>query len=101
MAAKRYDALTVREYQDKQSGETKARWTKIGVAFVSERDDSIKVMLDANPIDGIVHLRLPRQEGDQPRSSGRQQSASRQAPKPAPAANDEGPGVDDDGSLPF
>lgn len=77
--ADRFDALVVREYQDRQSGENKSRWTKIGVAFVSEKDGSIKLMLDANPIDGVVHLRRPRaqEDGGGQRSGGRQQGQRR------------------------
>jgi hypothetical protein len=60
--AKRYDALTVRDYES--GGEKKSRWTRIGVGFVSERDGSIKVILDANPIDGVIHLREPKPRED-------------------------------------
>jgi hypothetical protein len=75
--ADRFDALVVREYQDRQSGENKSRWTKIGVAFVSEKDGSIKVMLDANPFDGVIHLRKPRaQEDGGQRLGGRQRGQS-------------------------
>lgn len=77
--ADRFDALTVREYQDRQSGETKSRWVKIGVGFVSEKDGSIKVMLDATPLDGVVHLRRPRADGEGgQRGGGRGQGQRRQ-----------------------
>jgi hypothetical protein len=34
----------------------KSFWTKVGVAFVN-RDDSLTVKLDANPLDGKLHIR--------------------------------------------
>ena len=38
---------------------SKARWTKVGVAFVN-RDGSFNVKLDALPVNGTLHIR-PRQ----------------------------------------
>lgn len=94
--ADRFDALTVREYQDKQSGDTKSRWTKIGAAFVSERDGSIIVRLDANPLDGIVHLRKPM-ERDGAQRGGTERRPARTTNPSRPAQSE----PEDDGSMPF
>lgn len=50
----KYEALATRE----SNGKT--RWTKIGVVF-ENRDGSLSVVLDANPLDGRIQLREPRQ----------------------------------------
>jgi hypothetical protein len=39
-----------------ESGETKGRWTKIGIGFVN-RDNSINVVLDALPLNGRFQIR--------------------------------------------
>lgn len=95
--ADQFDALTVREYQDKQSGETKSRWTKIGAAFVSEKDGSIIVRLDATPLDGIIHLRKPMDR------DGAQRGGTNR--RPARTTNPSRPAADDDdtdgGRIPF
>lgn len=44
------------------------RWREIGVAFASERNDTITVLLDAFPVSGKLVLTPPRER------SGSQQS---------------------------
>jgi len=57
-------------------------WTKIGAAFEG-RDGKWVVRLDANPIDGVIHLMPPRDRGE------------RSAPTSSPSEdNDHGLGDD-------
>jgi hypothetical protein len=46
------DVYTVTNSEDGQ----KSRWTKIGIGFVN-RDKSINVILDANPVNGKLQIR--------------------------------------------
>lgn len=49
------DVFTISE-RALPSGETKSRWTPIGIGFVN-RDDSINVVLDAIPLNGRLQIR--------------------------------------------
>jgi hypothetical protein len=49
-----FEAFTVRDRGENQ----KAWWTRIGTAF-ENRDGSLTVVLDANPLDGRIQLRRP------------------------------------------
>lgn len=81
--ANRLDALTVRETDGKSF------WTRIGVAFANREGAGYMVKLDAMPAskDGqyIIHLREPRENGNQG-GGQRQQQRGRD---------------DDDGQVPF
>jgi len=57
-AADRLDAFTVREYTDKQSGEVKHDWNKIGVAFPNSDGKGFRIVLSALPLDGVIVLRV-------------------------------------------
>lgn len=69
--ATRLDALTVREYTDRD-GNKKASWTKIGSAF--ETRDGWNVVLDALPLPAMgdrgmetkIVLKTPRPKEDAP-----------------------------------
>jgi hypothetical protein len=56
--ADRLDAFTVREYTDKQSGEVKHDWNKIGVAFPNSDGKGFRIVLSALPLDGVIVLRV-------------------------------------------
>lgn len=49
------DVYTIAE-RESPSGETKDRWTRVGIGFVN-RDDSINVVLDAIPLNGRLQIR--------------------------------------------
>jgi hypothetical protein len=57
-AAERFDAFTVREYTDKQSGEVRHDWNKIGVAFPNSDGKGFRIVLSALPLDGVIVMRL-------------------------------------------
>ena len=68
----------------------KARWVRIGIAFVN-RDGSLTCLLDAHPVNGRLQIRdFPTSEGDEattPRPAEQPaESASRKARQTAPAA---------------
>ena len=50
--SKMYDVCVGVNYTDKQSGEEKTRWTKLGVAFLSDDGEKIGIQLDALPAVG-------------------------------------------------
>jgi hypothetical protein len=45
------------------NGGGKARWTRIGIAFVN-RDQSLNLVLDAVPVNGKIHIRDFPERGD-------------------------------------
>jgi len=57
-SADRLDAFTVREYTDKQSGEVKHDWNKIGVAFPNSDGKGFRIVLSALPLDKVIVLRV-------------------------------------------
>ena len=67
----RLDAMVVREGKD-----GKSFWTRIGVAFQS-RNGGWTVRLDATPLDGVIHLMVPRERGER---SGNQESQQEEQP---------------------
>jgi hypothetical protein len=77
-----YDVITPRDYT--RDGETKTKWTRIGVAFPTGSNRELNIQLDALPMNGKICVR-ERQERD---SGGR--------PPQNPAPKD--PGSDD---IPF
>jgi len=44
----------------REDGSKTTFWTKVGVAFVNS-DGSFNVRLDAVPVDGRLHMRLPKE----------------------------------------
>jgi hypothetical protein len=56
--AKRWDAMTVREYTDGQ-GAKRSDWTKVGAAFENANSGTISIQLDAIPITGKIILQVP------------------------------------------
>ncbi len=50
------DVFTISEQNKRGSDESGERWTKIGIGFVN-RDNSINIVLDANPVNGRLHIR--------------------------------------------
>ena len=61
-AATRFDAFTVREYQ--QDGKTLNEWNKIGVAFPHKDGKGFNVILQAVPVDGEIYLRIHEPKAD-------------------------------------
>lgn len=59
----RYDVMVVREGKD--GG--KSWFTKVGTMWPAKSGDGFTIMLDANPIDGklIVRVPLPKRDDDQ------------------------------------
>jgi hypothetical protein len=57
--AKRLDVFTITE----REGQDKAFWNKVGAAFPNS-DGSLNVVLNCNPVDGRLHIREPRANGD-------------------------------------
>lgn len=55
--ADRLDALTVREFTDKATGEIRHDWNRIGVAFPNSDGKGFRVVLTSLPIDGVIVLR--------------------------------------------
>jgi hypothetical protein len=53
-----YDALVVRKFTDKATGEERNQWNNIGVAFPHKDGDGFNVQLDALPAGGDLVLRL-------------------------------------------
>jgi hypothetical protein len=53
----RLDAYSVRKYTDRQSGEERSDWTKVGVAWPHSDAKGLNLHLSAMPIDGVVVLR--------------------------------------------
>ena len=51
-----YDVFTINE-TNREDG--KNRWMKVGIGFLN-RDDSINLVLDANPVNGRLHIRTRR-----------------------------------------
>ena len=49
------DVFAISE-RESPGGETKDRWTRIGIGFVN-RDNSINVVLDAIPLNGRLQIR--------------------------------------------
>ncbi len=56
--AKRLDVFTITE----REGQEKAFWNKVGSAFPN-RDGSLNVVLNGNPVDGRLHIREAREDG--------------------------------------
>ena len=56
--AKMFNVFTIVE----DEGQDKARWTQIGVGF-QNRDGSYNLRLDATPVNGKLHMRLPNKKG--------------------------------------
>lgn len=52
---------------DNPNGNGKARWPRVGVAFVNQ-DDSLNVILDALPVGGRLQIRDPKPATDSSRS---------------------------------
>ncbi len=50
------DVFTISERESGTADGGKERWTKIGIGFVN-RDDSLNIILDANPVNGRLHIR--------------------------------------------
>jgi hypothetical protein len=67
----RWDAMSVREYQDGQ-GQQRSFWTKIGSAFTN-KDGSIGIQLDAFPIDGRIILQIPLSKEEREQRFGNRQ----------------------------
>jgi hypothetical protein len=58
------DVFTIRERESGTAEGSSEFWTRVGVAFVN-RDHSLNVHLDANPVNGRLHIRdrrPPRQQ---------------------------------------
>ena len=70
----RLDAVAVRKYTDKNTGEEKSQFTRIGVAWAFKEKEGYSVKLDAipAPVDGVFEILLfpPKPRDDQ----GSQQS---------------------------
>lgn len=58
------DVFTIAERKS-PSGETKDRWTMVGIGFVN-RDNSINVVLDAIPLNGRLQIRDRKPKNLQP-----------------------------------
>ena len=56
-----YDVFTI---ADTNRDDGKQRWLKVGVGFCN-RDDSINLVLDANPVNGRLHIRTRRPKQEQ------------------------------------
>lgn len=50
------DVFTISEKGSETADGSKERWTKIGIGFVN-RDESLNIILDANPVNGRLHIR--------------------------------------------
>lgn len=50
------DVYTIQEQESGDAEGGRGRWTRIGIGFVN-RDDSINIVLDANPVNGRLHVR--------------------------------------------
>lgn len=67
------DVFTIIERESGEAQGGKNRWTKIGVGFVN-RDESINIVLDANPVNGQLHVRdrqANTQRSQQPTQGGK------------------------------
>lgn len=64
--SKKYEAFTVRESR-REGG--KPYWIRIGTMFAN-RDGSFTLYLDAQPLDGKVVMREPREWDDKKPSGG-------------------------------
>jgi hypothetical protein len=53
----RLDAYSVRKYTDRQSGEERSDWTRVGVAWPHSDGKGLNVHLSAMPVDGVLVLR--------------------------------------------
>lgn len=58
------DVFSIAE-KESSSGETRHRWTPIGIGFVN-RDNSINVILDAIPLNGRLQIRDRKPKNQQP-----------------------------------
>ncbi len=47
-----------------------AQWTEIGAAWPHRDGRGVTVRLTALPLDGQIYMRMPSQEGEDPRSNG-------------------------------
>lgn len=45
-----------------ETGNDKSRWTQIGAAWKNKDGEGINITLDANPVNGRIVLRAPKQE---------------------------------------
>ncbi len=58
------DVFTISERDSGTADGGRERWTKIGIGFVN-RDESLNIILDANPVNGRLHVRnRPSQRRD-------------------------------------
>lgn len=68
----RFDAYSVRKYVDRQTGEERSDWTRVGVAWPHSDQRGLNIHLSATPVDGVIILRQ-----HEPR-------AAKEAAEPAP-----------------
>lgn len=105
MAKKIRDVVVkVGEYQDRNTGETKARWKNVGALMQNEEDKSLFLMLERtfNPAgvpnpDGRESVLLSCFVPQERQESGGQQEPARQQPpaqQPAPQGSGAGSGGD-------
>ena len=59
-----YDAFIAETYQDKKNGGEKARFTRVGVAFESDKGGFDLKVPKGMSISGTVHVR-PRKDGQE------------------------------------
>jgi hypothetical protein len=59
-----YDALVVRQYTDKATGEERNQWNNVGVAFPHKDGEGFNIQLDALPVGGDLVLRLRKPRAD-------------------------------------
>ena len=73
--SQREDVFTIKEVPGRQGEQPRKIWTRIGTAFVN-RDGSRNVILDALPVNGTMHIRVPSpppgQQGQQGGYQGQQ-----------------------------
>lgn len=99
----KYEAVaTVGKYKDRQTGEEKKQFLRVGTVFESE-DGRLSLKLDAVPCSpewsGFISFYEPKgrdeQANSRPLPEGRQQQRS-MPPEPAPAAD-----TQEDDDIPF
>lgn len=83
--SKPLSVYTIIERPDGQGGERKY-WLRLGAAFIN-RDGSLNVKLDALPVNGTLHIREDRDDGEQGQRQERDPGAGR-PPTPAQGGRD-------------